>query len=437
VEKARPEALHLLDKQTLLRGRLPALSDFIARMGKAPATGPLADALSAAADKHHALFWARPAAALKALKGQVPEEAFEAWWALMGKPFLQARTVQATLDLGAEIRLDLRSEHADEQGAHDAETLIRAALYVARQALPLLHREAGLDAAASGKFAATLRKAEAALRAASVAQKKTTLTASVRFKPDDADLAVLALELQKTAERSRHLNNLKQIGLAFHNYHDTYGGMPGPAIYDQAGKPLLSWRVAILPFIEEDRLYKEFKLNEPWDSPHNKKLLARMPKVYTPRPGTTKVAHGTFYRVFTGPNAPFNPLATRRGPISIGPRMANFIDGTSNTFLVVEAAEAVPWTKPEELAYDPKKQVPKLGAQFPRAFLALLADGSVKVIKTTIDEKTLHNLINPQDGNVIDWDKVPELGRSRPRRGSEKSAVTTPGVKTTSPDKKE
>jgi hypothetical protein len=201
----------------------------------------------------------------------------------------------------------------------------------------------------------------------------------------------------------------------------------------------LSWRVAILPFIEQFALYRQFKLDEPWDSEHNKKLLARMPRVYAPRVGTTKVAHGTFYRVFTGPHTPFNPAGTRRGLVSLGARFpAGFPDGTSNTFLVVEASEAVPWTKPDELAYDAKKAVPKLGGQFPGTFLAAFADGSVRVIRSTIDEKTLRLLIDPADGMPIDWDKVPELG-SRPRRGrdADKEREAGKGVKGPPPAKKE
>src|SRR5207249_2796575 len=74
-------------------------------------------------------------------------------------------------------------------------------------------------------------------------------------------------------------NNLKQIGLAMHNYHDTYRHFPPQALTDKNGKPLLSWRVAVLPFIEQDNLYRQFKLDEPWDSEHNRKLLERMPKL--------------------------------------------------------------------------------------------------------------------------------------------------------------
>src|SRR5262249_33912525 len=148
----------------------------------------------------------------------------------------------------------------------------------------------------------------------------------------------------------------KQIGLAFHNYHDTYGYFPPPAITDQNGKALLSWRVAVLPYIEEDALYKQFKLGEAWDSAHNKKLLARMPKIFAPIGVKTKQPHSTFWQVFTGPNTPWPTLGNKT-------RIADFVDGTSNTLLVAEASEAVPWTKPVDIALVAKKPLPKLGAQ--------------------------------------------------------------------------
>jgi prepilin-type processing-associated H-X9-DG protein len=90
-------------------------------------------------------------------------------------------------------------------------------------------------------------------------------------------------------------------------------------------------------------------------------------------------------------------------------------DGTSNTFLVAEAAEAVPWTKPEDLVVDDKKPLPKLGGQFANVFNVAFADGSVHFITSGIDEQTLRNLINPADGNVIDFDKLEgEPGRPQP-----------------------
>jgi hypothetical protein len=96
------------------------------------------------------------------------------------------------------------------------------------------------------------------------------------------------------------VNNLKQIGIAFHNYNDTIGVLPTNQLSNDK-KPLLSWRVQILPYIEEDKLYKEFKLDEPWDSAHNKKLIDRMPKLYAPVRGKWD-AGLTFYQTFSGKN---------------------------------------------------------------------------------------------------------------------------------------
>ena len=188
-------------------------------------------------------------------------------------------------------------------------------------------------------------------------------------------------------------DQLKQIALALHNYHDTYRTFPAAAITDKNGKPLLSWRVAILPFIEEDNLYKEFKLNEPWDSKHNKALLKKMPKIYLPEGHKTKVPYSTFYRGFVGNGAFFN--ATQ------GTRIADITDGTSNTFMVVEAGEAVPWTKPDDLPYDPKKKLPKLGGLCKDGFHALFADGAVYYLKKKIDAAVLHLYITRNDGQPV------------------------------------
>jgi hypothetical protein len=209
------------------------------------------------------------------------------------------------------------------------------------------------------------------------------------------------------ADRARSVNNLKQIGLAFHHYHDTFNGLPGAAICGKDGRPLLSWRVAILPYIEAGALYKQFRFDEAWDGPNNKKLLARMPAIYG-LPGVKfQEPHSTFYRVFTGPQTPFNPANARPGPFPIGLRLTHFTDGTSNTLLVVEAGEAVPWTKPDELAFDLGKPLPKLGGLFPEGFHVVMADGTVKFLDRKIAGPTLKAMITPAGGEVIDWERVP------------------------------
>jgi uncharacterized protein (TIGR03067 family)/prepilin-type processing-associated H-X9-DG protein len=200
------------------------------------------------------------------------------------------------------------------------------------------------------------------------------------------------------AARNRSVSNLKQIGLAFHNYHDTIKGFPAQAI-TKDGKALLSWRVAILPFIEQEELYKQFKLDEPWDSEHNRKLIAKMPRIYAPVANGPKEAGRTFYQVFTGPDTLYPSPDAK-------PRLASITDGLSNTCLVFEANDAVIWTKPDDLVL-PKmgEKLPVLGGMFKDGMNVLMGDGSVHWVRRDIDADSLRALITPRGGEVIDVDR--------------------------------
>jgi len=194
------------------------------------------------------------------------------------------------------------------------------------------------------------------------------------------------------AKRQVSANNLKQLALAMHNYHDAHGHFPPAAIYSKDGKPLLSWRVLLLPYLEQENLYKQFKLDEPWDSAHNKALLKANPKVFGLVDGKTH------YRVFTGEGTVFKGKE--------GMRLQTITDGASNTILIVEASEAVPWTKPEELPYDAKKALPKLGSVGKDGFHIGLADGSVRFIRPPVNEEILRAAITANGGETVDLDKL-------------------------------
>src|SRR5262245_47081050 len=200
------------------------------------------------------------------------------------------------------------------------------------------------------------------------------------------------------ANRQRSENNMKEILLAMHNYEAANRRLPAAAVYDKNGKPLLSWRVLLLPYLEENDLFKQFKLDEPWDGPNNKKLLEKMPKIYAPVGVKTKEPHSTFYQVFTGPGTMFD------GPKGI--RFTDVQDGTSNTIMVIEAGEPVPWTKPDDLPYDPKKALPKLGGLFDGSFHMALADGSVRLVQKGFNEPVLRLAITRADGELVDLDKL-------------------------------
>jgi prepilin-type processing-associated H-X9-DG protein len=202
-----------------------------------------------------------------------------------------------------------------------------------------------------------------------------------------------------------------------HNYNQINKRLPPAALYGKDGTPLLSWRVLLLPYLEQQDLFKQFKLDEPWDGPHNRKLLEKMPNVYAPvrgKPGP----YSTFYQVFDGPGAVFQS-DTRQGlrPFTaegveatvfeaggVTRIPSSFPGGTSRSLLLAEAGEAVPWTKPADLHYDPGEPLPALGGQFneaPTVFRSqrkmgthvLFADGSVQFLSNDTDEATLRELI--------------------------------------------
>ncbi|WP_205679027.1 DUF1559 domain-containing protein [Aquisphaera insulae] len=199
---------------------------------------------------------------------------------------------------------------------------------------------------------------------------------------------------REAARRAQCVNNEKQIMLAMHNYLSANDKFPRD-ITDKDGKPLLSWRVAILPYIEDQALYNEFKLDEPWDSPNNKPLLQRMPKTFLCPDLVKADPTKTTYRGLNGQGAIFETNQDIT--------LAGITDGTSNTIAIVEAAEAVPWTKPEDLPFDPAAD-PSLygaGSPHPGGFNAGFADGSVRFIKNSVAVQVFKSLITRAGGEVI------------------------------------
>lgn len=205
--------------------------------------------------------------------------------------------------------------------------------------------------------------------------------------------------IREAAARAQSQNNLHQMALAMLNYHDVEKTLPPFAISVRQGQPLLSWRVLILPYLEQQMLYKEFHRDESWDSPHNLRLLPRMPQVYTPsyRARSAK-PYSTPYQVFVGKGAAFEGKRGLRLP-------EDFPDGAANTLLIVEAAELVPWTKPADLPFDPKRPLPALGWYPWPGFHVALADGSVRAISRRPSETTLRAAITRNGGDTLgnDW----------------------------------
>jgi hypothetical protein len=204
--------------------------------------------------------------------------------------------------------------------------------------------------------------------------------------------------------RLRSAGNVQQIALAFQRYVESFGKLPAQTIRDKHGNPLYSWRVALLPFLEELSVSRKFKRDEAWDSPDNLALLEPTPHCYgtyrpADPPGTTR------YQVFVGPGTAFERP---------GLGWNDFPDGPEQTLLVVEAGEPVPWSKPADLAYDPNGPLPILGAGFskPTYFLCHeisrrpainvgFGDGKVLFLPTDTDESILRAVITRNGGEKV------------------------------------
>jgi len=187
------------------------------------------------------------------------------------------------------------------------------------------------------------------------------------------------------------LNDFKQIALSMHNYEASHNRLPADS-FTAEGSPLLSWRVAILPFIEQQALYNQFRRDEPWDSPHNLSLLELMPDVFR---GIGDPADSTTTRVqtFVGANAPF----PGEGQLDLdGIQLREITDGTHNTIAFVEAGaeNATPWTKPGGLplyVHSPFSPLGELGGEFVAGFF----DAHIETLSTGMTAGTLRALVTP------------------------------------------
>ncbi|WP_166820660.1 M56 family metallopeptidase [Thalassoroseus pseudoceratinae] len=239
---------------------------------------------------------------------------------------------------------------------------------------------------------------------------------------------------QAAASRTLAKNDLKQILLALHNYHDFHKHFPPPVVIGPDGKTPHSWRVAILPFLDQAELYERYHLDEPWDSKHNQQILKQMPKMFR-HPLDDDDSTNTGYVGFVGVETAFGtkdgidvqagvpgggfgfafgggasdggsgigkPKESATKKI-MGVRLRDILDGTSNTIFVVENKSEVPWTKPVDLKYDANKP-PQVGGWFDGGFHAGLADGSVRFVSDDISDKTLKLLIERADGQRIPQD---------------------------------
>jgi Protein of unknown function (DUF1559) len=208
----------------------------------------------------------------------------------------------------------------------------------------------------------------------------------------------LVLAVQDRANRAKSTNNLKQIVLAVHNYHDANGRLPANVV-GKDGEAILSWRVQLLPYLEHERLYKQFKFDEPWNGPNNIQLVEQMPKFFESPRAIVKRKGYTVYQSFAGKGCLFRPD-------HMALRMTDITDGLSNTFFAVEASTAVPWTKPADIPFDAEKDLPDFGKVYGHKPVLAMCDGSVRVLDLKkVDKEMIKRAVTVADGMPVALDE--------------------------------
>jgi hypothetical protein len=199
------------------------------------------------------------------------------------------------------------------------------------------------------------------------------------------------------------MNNLKSIGYALHTYYDQNGHLPPAVVFDKEGRPLYSWRVLLLPYIEEGSRYEKFHLDEPWDSPHNLPLTKITPGSYR---SFASEEGFTEFQALVGPGTAFERP---------GLTWADFPNGLDSTILVVEAADSVPWAKPVDLIYDPVGPLPQLKMHsykplnflcykfaWRKGFAACFADASLHHVRNSTNEQQIRAIITRNRKEKVD-----------------------------------
>jgi tRNA A-37 threonylcarbamoyl transferase component Bud32 len=434
-EDSGAEAVSFVKDRVFLAGPAAGVAAFLGHAPAAGTSGPLTDALHEVTDVSQVAVGVSGTPALQLIARKIPADY---------QPILPLLEFQSTTLLvrltsllsadryGDTFHVDLRMSFVDQRLATDGEAAARAGLTRLRKGLaelvPKMDRDSAeeiqaLEKAGMGRFAPLIRwvtqvsnRLEEALREVDLQRQGRTLT--IRFplvadlpewarhwarliRASESDTRAGPEQVLRTVQRPQSEDNLRRLATAIHAYHakQPHPYLPPHASLGPDGQPLLSWRVLILPLLNENDLFKQFHLNEPWNSPHNKALLEKMPKVFQSPTDTSPKPTTTFYQVFVGKGTLFEDtdgLAVDKIPKS-----------AEKTLLIVEGGEAVPWTKPQDLEYDPARPLPKLGGAFADGFCAVSLDGNARFFPKTLDKKSLRTLISRHESHNVDLGKLP------------------------------
>jgi len=353
-------AIEFLNDQTFVAGQQPMVQRYKDTRGKTKATGILERALTQALTSKGVIVAVTiPPEAAQEAKNVPPQAAV----------LLKARELFASLDVTDQLVLNASLMMEDAASAAQAKQTADGFMGF---------KMGGPGAQGKPPFTLDLKQND----------KELTLVAQA-----DANMVagMLMPALQKVRAAAGNVsagNNLKMIGLGWHSYANAHKTLP-PQTFNKG----LSWRVAILPYVEEPNLYGQFKLDEPWDSPHNRKLIPLMPKVYA-LPGADPTTGRTHYQTFVGPK-------TVNANPQKGITFAQIKDGTSNTLVVAEGVQPVEWTKPDDIVVTSQPIMLGAATSATPTTPVLFADASVRPLPRLFDQKMLRFLIDPTDGMVV------------------------------------
>jgi hypothetical protein len=313
------------------------------------------------------------------------------------QPILKAESVSVVGTVaGGKIDLSVRVRSKEKTNAAEVEKSLDALRTFLMLGIPSVKKAVEKETTGGREFVKLLGAADAALKDAkfTLSEKVATVAVSV---PADLPFGVVLdfLTGGRLSERTVSANNLKQLALSVYNYESAHGHYPVAVTLGRKGKKLLSWRVEILPYVEQEALYKKFHLDEPWDSEHNLKVFQEnpMPKVFA-LPGSKSAAEKkTHYQVFVNNGAMFDTATVFK--------VTDIKDGTSNTFMIATAATPVEWTRPDDVEFDPKGEVKKLLLFQNGSSLVAMGDGSVRTLSDMIAEKTLKAAVTRDGGETL------------------------------------
>jgi serine/threonine protein kinase len=404
-DDTEPRAVYFAGKRVLVDGHPEAVRFLLERLPAPTSPGPLNDALHLAAEGPHLVVASNPPAGALAEWGDQfstgrakfrphAEALAEARTVALSVSFLSRAGAKKARALRARPRLHLY--FADEASARPGQAGAEAALALARKELKEKVKEMGEGVDNPFMWLLVPREAVKALHQLLAPVERSLAKAKVErnghavraqlLVSDVPEMIAGAVGMIKFGGQMEYKENLGKLWQALRDYDKKHGRLPPPAIYSKDGRPLLSWRVLLLPHLGEEKLFKQFRLDEVWDSDHNKVLLEQIPDVYNAGTVLGSVPHGTLIQVVVGPDTLFEG---RQGvPLKSVPW---------RTTLLAEGRRAVPWTKPEDLTYQVGGPLPELGGAFPEGFYLLSAGGRVRFLPRTTSERELRGFLTRDD----------------------------------------